>query len=124
LVAFAIGKIRDDGGDAACAGPLEGIDVEEQLDEVIVDGIGKRLDEEDILAANVFENADEGIALGEVLGIALAGSDAEFVTDGGGEDGAGGAGEDEEFVASGHVGSCTGTKERSYRVKWFPGGER
>jgi hypothetical protein len=61
---------------------LEGVDVEEQLHEVVVDGVGQALDHVDVLAADVLEHADKGVALGKVLRVAGGRADVQLAADG------------------------------------------
>ena len=49
-----VAEIGDDGGDAAGGGAAERVDHDEQLHEVVVNGLAGRLDDENVAAANGF----------------------------------------------------------------------
>ena len=93
LVLTGVSKIGDDGGDAGGAGTAEGVDPDEQLHEVGVDGMTGGLDDVTVAAADVFLDADDEFAIGEPLGTAAAEGQLEVVADSLGEEGIGPAGE-------------------------------
>ncbi len=65
LVPLGVGEVRDDRGHLGGAGPLERVDPEEQLDEVVVDRVIDALNDEDVAAAHVLQHADEDVAFAE-----------------------------------------------------------
>ena len=69
LVPLGVGEKRDDRRDLRGAGALEGVDPEEQLDEVVVDRVIGPLHDEDVAAADVLQHADEDVALAEDMGL-------------------------------------------------------
>ena len=74
LVRAAVGVERDDRGDPAGAGPLEGVDHDQQFHDRLVDRVAGRLDEEDVLLADVLEDLDEDVLVGELEDLRLPGS--------------------------------------------------
>ena len=66
LVRPAVGVVRDDRRDPPGAGPLEGVDHDQQLHDRLVDRVAGRLDEEDVLLADVVEDLDEDVLVGEL----------------------------------------------------------
>ena len=81
LVPLGVGEIGDDRRDLRGAGTLEGIDPEEQLDEVVVDRVIGPLNDEDVAAADVFEDADEDIALAEDVRLGAGQLDPQPIAD-------------------------------------------
>ncbi len=67
-----------DGRDLRGAGPFEGIDPEAEFDEVVVDGLVRALNDEDVAAANVLEDADENVSFAEDLGFAAGQGNADL----------------------------------------------
>ena len=65
LVALGVAEVGDDGGDRCGAGPLEGVDPEQQLHEVVVGREGRPLHQEDVPAPDVLEHPDEQVAFRE-----------------------------------------------------------
>ena len=98
LVALAVGEVRDDGGHRLRARPLQGVDPEQQLHEVVVGRKDGRLHEVDAPPAHVLEHAHEQRPLGEAQHLAAPGLDPEVAADGGRQARAGRAGEDERLV--------------------------
>ncbi len=64
-VLAGIAVIGDDGGDAARRGALQRIERDQQLHQIVVRGIGRRLDHEHVLAAHVLVHLDEHFHVGE-----------------------------------------------------------
>ena len=64
-VLAGVAEKRHHGGDALGAGAARGIHHDEQLHQVVVGRRAGRLDDEDILAADVFVDLDEGLAVRE-----------------------------------------------------------
>jgi hypothetical protein len=81
LVRPAVGVERDDRRDPTCARPLEGVDHDQELHDRLVDGMARRLDEEDVLLADVVENLDEDVLVGELEDLDLAGLGIEVAGD-------------------------------------------
>jgi hypothetical protein len=68
LVLFVSLGIREIGNDCrhlSGAGSLERVDPEEELDEIVVDGVVGPLHDENVAAAHVFEHPDENISFAE-----------------------------------------------------------
>ena len=74
LVGAAVGVERDDRRDPPGRRPLEGVDHDQQLHDRLVDRVRGRLDEEHVLLADVVEDLDEDVLVGELehLGLAAA----------------------------------------------------
>src|SRR5262249_45187490 len=68
-----------------CARPLERVDPEEQLHEVIVDREVGSLDDEDVAPSDVFEHADEDVPFAEDHRLGARDLGAELGADGLGE---------------------------------------
>ena len=64
-VLAGVAEERHHGGDALGAGAACGIHHDQQLHDVVVGRRAARLDDEDILAADVFIDFDEGFAIGK-----------------------------------------------------------
>ena len=113
LVALGVGEVWDHRGDLHRAGPLERVDPEEQLDEVVVDRIVDALDDEDIPAPDVLEDADEDIALAEAHRLRLRQLHAETAADRLPQLAARAAGEDLQLsVGVGLLGGVVGADQR------------
>ena len=76
-----IGIVRHDGRDAVRRGALAGICHDQELHEVVVHGVRRRLDDEDILAADALADHDLGLAIVEVADIGITEIDADAVRD-------------------------------------------
>ncbi len=72
LVALGVAQVGDHGRDRRGAGPLDRVDPEQQLHEVVVGREGGALDEEDVATADVLEHPDEEVPLGEPERLAAA----------------------------------------------------
>ena len=81
LVRSAVGVERDDRGDPPGARPLERVDHDQELHDRLVDRVGRRLDEEDVLLADVVEDLDEDVLVRELEDLRLARLDAEVAAD-------------------------------------------
>ena len=81
LVRSAVAVVRDDGGDPAGAGPLEGVDHDQQLHDRLVDRPRGRLDQEDVLLAGVVDDPDEDVLVGELEDFGPAEVDPEVAAD-------------------------------------------
>ena len=64
-VLSGIAEIGDDGGDPLGRGAAKRVDADQQFHQIVVGRIGGRLDDEDVLAADVFVNLDEDLLVGE-----------------------------------------------------------
>ena len=98
LVAAAVGVVGDDGGDAAGGGARGGVDHDEQLHQAGVHGRCDGLDDEDVAGADVLQEVDEDVLVGELEDLALAEGHFEVVADVAGERAVGVAGEDFEVL--------------------------
>ena len=76
-----IAVVGNDGGDAAGRGAAERVLHDEQLHEVLVSRIAGGLDEEDVGAADVFEQLEVNLAIREALELGLADRHAEELAD-------------------------------------------
>ncbi len=76
-----VGEERDDGGDPLRGGELRRLHHEEQLHDVLVDGLATGLDDEDVGAADRLVVAAVGLAVCEVAQLDLAELDAELLGD-------------------------------------------
>ena len=76
-----VAEVGDHGGDAACAGALAGVYHDQQLHEVVVDGLAGGLDEEHVAAAHGLIQRDGGFAVREALDLALAELGADDLAD-------------------------------------------
>ena len=65
LVALGVAEVRDHRGDRRGAGPLERVDPEQQLHEVVVGREGRALHQEHVAAPDVLQHPHEEVALGE-----------------------------------------------------------
>ena len=74
LVRPAVGVERDDRRDPPGARALEGVDHDQELHDRLVDRVGRRLDEEDVLLADVVEDLDEDVLVRELEDLGLAAS--------------------------------------------------
>ena len=81
FIAFCIGEKGYDGGDLRGRGELERIDPEEKLHKILINGIVDALDYIGVFTANIFENADEGVAFAEGDDLGFRGIDAELLAD-------------------------------------------
>src|SRR6185436_14440422 len=97
-VLAGVAVVGQHGRDAGGAGALEAVDHDQQLHEVLVDRRGGRLDEKDVAAAHVLVDADEVLAVGEVLQVDAAEGVAEAVGDALGQGRVGPAAEDLQLV--------------------------
>ena len=110
-----VAVVGNDGGDAACGGAAERVLHDEQLHEVLVGGIAGGLDEEDVGAADVFEQLEVDFAVREALELGFAERHAEELADLFRERAVGGAGEDLEALVFGELrglacGGCRGRR--------------
>ena len=87
---------------------------DEQLHEVLVGGVAGGLDEEDVGAADVFEELEVNLAVGEALELGFAERNAEELADLFRERAVGGAGEDLEALVFGEFGRLA----RCGRWRW------
>ena len=65
-VLAGVAVVGQHGGDAGRAGPLERVQHDQQLHQVLVDRRAGRLNDEDVAAADVLVDADVRLAVGEV----------------------------------------------------------
>ena len=80
-VLTGIAEIGNDGGDAACRGATQGVDEDQQLHQVVVGGRTGGLDDEGILATDVFQDLDVDFAVGETTDDGLAQGDTQVSGD-------------------------------------------
>ena len=81
LVRAAVGVERDDRGDPPRAGPLERVDHDQQFHDRLVDRVAGRLDQEDVLLADVLQDLDEDVLVRELEDLGLARLAAEVTAD-------------------------------------------
>jgi hypothetical protein len=60
-----IAEIRDHGGDPLRRGAVQRVDADQQLHEVVVGRVARRLHHEHVLAAHILEDFDEDLLVGE-----------------------------------------------------------
>ena len=75
-VLTGVAEIGNDGGDAACRCATQGVDEDQQLHQVVVGGRTGGLDDEGILATDVFQDLVD-FAVGETADDGLAQRDAQ-----------------------------------------------
>ncbi len=98
LVALGVAEIGDHRGHRPRAGPLQCVDVEQQLHEVVVGGEDCRLDDVGVSSAHVLQDPDEGVAFGELQGLVASRIDAQGLADPRREPGTSGSAEDQHLV--------------------------
>jgi hypothetical protein len=98
LVTLGVAEVRDHRGDRRRAGPLQRVDPEQQLDQVVVGREGDALHEEGVPAAHVLQDAHEQVAVREVQRLALGHRHAERRSDVGGKAPTGRPGEQQRVV--------------------------
>ena len=98
LVALRVAEVRDDHGHRVGTRPREGVDPEEQFHEVRVRREDRRLHEEDASAADVLQDPDEEVAVGEPDRLAGTELDPELAADGAGQAWARAAREDQRIL--------------------------
>ena len=98
-VLTGIAEVGDDGGDAAGAGALAGVDHDEQLHQAVVDGLAGGLDEEHVAAADGLVQGDEGLTVSEAFDLCLAQLGADELADLLCQRGIGVAGKDLDILA-------------------------
>ena len=76
-----IAEIGHDGGDAARGGALAGVDHDEQLHQMVVDGLAGGLDEEDVAAADGFVDGHGDFAVGKGCDGAVAEGQPQLAAD-------------------------------------------
>jgi hypothetical protein len=81
LVALGVAEVGDHGGDRCGAGPLEGVDPEQQLHEIVVGRERCPLDDVGVPAPNVLEDLDEQVALREPQHLGATDRDIEVFGD-------------------------------------------
>ncbi len=81
LVGAAVRVERQDRRDPPGARPLEGVDHDQQFHDRLVDRVAGRLDEEDVLLADVVEDLDEDVLVGELEHLGPTGLRAEIAAD-------------------------------------------
>lgn len=80
-----IAEIGDTCGDPFGGGAFECIDHEDDFHQVVIGRCASGLDDEDILATDIFIDFDSGFTVGELGDVSLAERDAEFAGDLGGQ---------------------------------------
>ena len=73
---------------------MRGIDHDQHLHDVIVDRFGGGLNDEYVTSADVFEDSNEGVVVGELEDVGFADVDAEVAADFLGQTGVGRPGQD------------------------------
>ena len=81
LVRAPVGVVRDHRRDPPRGRPLEGVDHDQELHDRLVHGPGRGLDEEDVLLADVVQDAHEDVLVRELEDLGLTGLVAEPVRD-------------------------------------------
>ena len=81
LVSLGVGEERDHRRHLGGAGPFERVDPEQQFHEIVVDRVLGPLDHVDVAASDVFEHADEDVALAERLRLRLRKVDSQLAAD-------------------------------------------
>jgi hypothetical protein len=76
-----IAEIRDHGRDAARRGPAQRIGDDEELHQVVVRRSGRRLDDEDVLAAHVLADLDEDLHVREAADTRAGKRDLQILRD-------------------------------------------
>jgi hypothetical protein len=101
LVGLGVAEVRDDRGDRGGAGPLERVDPEQQLHEVVVHRVRRRLDHEHVAAADILQHPYEEVALLEAQHLGPAQRTPEIIRDLAAEARAAGPGEQQELLVHG-----------------------
>jgi hypothetical protein len=118
LVGAPVAVVRDDGGDASGAGPLEGVDHDQQLHDRLVHGAARRLHQEHVLLADVLHDPHEDVLVRELEDLDRADIRLQVPADALGQGSIGVAGVDTELVGVHRVVSCgaVGQARRFYRT--------
>src|SRR5699024_5565211 len=77
-----VAKVGDDGGDAAGRGPLESVDHDQQLHQVVIDGGAGGLNHEHVGATDGLMNGDKVLSIGEGAHLGTAQGNAQVLADG------------------------------------------
>ena len=81
LIGSAIAVVRHHRGDATRRCPLAGVDHDQQFHQVVVGGRHRGLHDEHVPLPDVLADADEGVVVGELEGLALPQWDPQVVAD-------------------------------------------
>ena len=121
-----VAVVGDDGGDALGRGAREGVREEQQLHDVVVDRRGRRLDDEDVLAAHGVVDGHARLAIREGGDGRRGERQAQVRGDLARERAVRRAGEDADFVVEslveGYRGAARGRREDWRRVRGGGGG--
>jgi hypothetical protein len=88
-----IAEIGHDRGDPPRRRPLQGVDADQQLHQVVVGRIGGGLDDKDVLAADVLLDDDKHLVVGKAADLGLGQRQVQIVADGLGQHAVGIAGQ-------------------------------
>jgi hypothetical protein len=77
-----VSVVRNHGGQALCRRALERVQHQQQLHQVVVRGRARRLDHEDVAAADVLRDLDLHLAIAETTDLGLAQRHADRLADG------------------------------------------
>ena len=94
-----VAEVGDHGGDPARAGPLQGVDHDQQLHQVVVHRGAGGLHHEHVGAADRLIDGDKVLAVGEGAGLGIAQGDAELLADALGQGLVGAAGKNFQILA-------------------------
>ena len=91
-VLTSVAEVRNDRRNATGARATEAVDHHQEFHQRIVDRAARRLNDEDVFAANVFFNAAEGLAVGELLNADMTRRQTEVIANFFSQRGVGGSG--------------------------------
>ena len=80
-VLAGIAEIRDGGGDAAGGGPLQGVNHDHQLHQVVVGGKTGRLQHKNVVAAHMLEDLATDLTVGKAPDVGTAERDLQAFDD-------------------------------------------
>src|SRR6202012_4633265 len=80
-VLAGIAEIGDHCGDAACAGAAQRIDDDQKLHQIVVGGAGSALDDEHVLATDIFADLDKDLVIGKAAHVRLDGGQPQIGAD-------------------------------------------
>src|SRR5690606_34077008 len=106
-----ISEVRDDRGDALSRSAAEAIDVDQQLHQVVVDGVAGGLHDKAVAAAHVFIHLHNQFAIGERFGVPVGHRQIEVVTHGLSQSAAGAAGKNLQLIAIGSTHGVASTAD-------------
>ena len=77
----SVSVIRNDNGDAGSGCTFQGVDDDEELDEVLVNGVAGGLYDEDVDTTDIFEQLEVDFAIGEALQLGFTNRDTDVTGD-------------------------------------------